>query len=337
MLRSLFIALALGASALTSITPILSKTTVSVTNSVDPKNLKLAEQIVTKLIPLGIHEKMMNDIVSRPMMDQILSMNTDKFGSNKGENLAEIGTKNDPYFKERFDITMKIMTSEIGKAMTKIEPKMRATLAKVYVKKYNATQLTDILNFLSTRSGSTFANDYMISFIEPEMLEFSFAMMPTRMEEFPAIMKKIEAATAHLPSPTKLVSSNDESYAVSKIAKMLDAIEGLSIKKDSVAPDETGEEPWYDETNWTPAQRNTFKKINDAYAEIYIKSNAIYDKGTAAEKEAIDLSRKRFLAEGWKSVTPDIYEGATASPAEGPPPQKARQEQQQDPNNGATI
>jgi hypothetical protein len=43
----------------------------------------------------------------------------------------------------------------------------------------------------------------MSTFTDKELMQASFGMMPKIMEAMPAIMKKVEAATAHLPPPPK--------------------------------------------------------------------------------------------------------------------------------------
>ena len=55
--------------------------------------------------------------------------------------------------------------------------------------------------FFATDTGSAFARDYMMVFVDPEMMESMMGMVPEMMQSMPAIMKKVEAATAHLPPP----------------------------------------------------------------------------------------------------------------------------------------
>jgi hypothetical protein len=41
----------------------------------------------------------------------------------------------------------------------------------------------------------------MMSFVDPEMVNNMAKIAPTMMQAMPEIMKKVEAATAHLPPP----------------------------------------------------------------------------------------------------------------------------------------
>jgi hypothetical protein len=53
--------------------------------------------------------------------------------------------------------------------------------------------------FFATPSGKAFADQYLLLFADPEMMREMSAAAPEMMKAMPAMMKKIEAATAHLP------------------------------------------------------------------------------------------------------------------------------------------
>jgi hypothetical protein len=74
-------------------------------------------------------------------------------------------------------------------------------LSSIYAKKYTLAELNDIGAFFATPSGASFAGNFMSTFTDKEMMQASFGMMPKIMEAMPAIMKKVETATAHLPPP----------------------------------------------------------------------------------------------------------------------------------------
>ena len=71
--------------------------------------------------------------------------------------MAEIMAEMDPNFKERMDITMKVMFSEMGDLMSAMEPIVREALSKIYARKYSAQALADMNSFFATPSGTAFA------------------------------------------------------------------------------------------------------------------------------------------------------------------------------------
>jgi hypothetical protein len=227
----------------------------------------------------------------------------------KGKTMAEILAEADPNFKERMDITMKVMFTEMGDLMSAIEPTVREALAKIYARKYSAKELADMNSFFATPSGAAFAGNFMATFTDKEMMDASFGMMPKIMEAMPAIMKKVQAATAHLPPPPKPGGESAMEAAAAATA-------------DVAGADETGEEPWYAEENWQPAARSKATKLSDAYAKANAKSDAAYTAYEDAQVSAIDEARQRFLAQGWKPepapepmAAEDIPDNAVPPPA----------------------
>ncbi len=57
--------------------------------------------------------------------------------------------------------------------------------------------------FFATPTGAAFAQDYLLTFMDPEMVQEMSAATPEMMRVMPAIMKRVEKETAHLPPPTK--------------------------------------------------------------------------------------------------------------------------------------
>ena len=128
----------------------------------------------------------------------------------EGKSVGELAAASDPHFKERMDITMRVMFDEMGKMMNEMEPVARDALAKVYARRYSAQQLTDMKVFFATPSGSAFAADFMATFSDPEMMQAMMGQMPKIIEAMPEMMKKVEAATAHLPPLPKPDAAGDE-------------------------------------------------------------------------------------------------------------------------------
>ena len=105
----------------------------------------------------------------------------------------------DPHFKERMQISTRIMTNEMVDLMTAMEPAIRETLANIYARKFTADQLAEMNAFFATETGGAFARDYMMVFVDPEMMQSMMNFVPEIMQAMPAIMRKVEEATAHLP------------------------------------------------------------------------------------------------------------------------------------------
>ncbi len=270
--------------------------------SADPAKQKLAENMAGKIIPPGSYEKMMKDMsvqLADTIIAQTLGMDASTFAMAKegdeapaeGKTLGDLAAEADPNFKERMDIMMRVTFDEMGKLMSAMEPAARGALANVYARKYTTQQLTDMNGFFATPSGSTFAADFMSTFTDKEMMTAMMGQMPKVLEAMPEIMKKVEAATAHLPPPPGAASA-------------VDAADAEAAAADAAAADpfanDTGSEPWWDRSNWDKADQ---RKI----ADLESKSDALVEQSTVAsdtylkfETEVMLRVRDRYLAKGWK-------------------------------------
>lgn len=326
MFKSAFLALSLTASSLALTTPAIAQTDTAkaAPAPVDPVRLKLAEQTVAKLIPPGTYAKIMKDMMDTmagSLVEQMLGMDASVMagmaseeGSEgaeavKGKTMADIAAEKDPAFKERMDITMKVMFSEMGNLMSEMEPVVRTALSNIYAKKYSAQELTDINAFFVTPSGTSFAGNFMATFTDKEMLEASFGMMPKVLEAMPVIMKKVEEATAHLPPLAKpdIVTGVEEVVDCAADGDDNDcptpetaAAESIAAAGQAAYASETGTEPWYLEDNWNPSNRKKATKLSNAYIKINEKSEATYSAFFLAQDAAINEARQRYLADDWK-------------------------------------
>ena len=183
--------------------------------AVDPARLAAAQVTVDYLFPLGTYQRMMKGTMDK-LMDSILSQTFDRpmAETMKGygledEELAELGdasfndilNQRDPHFEERMKISTRVMMDEMVDLMTTMEPALREALAKIYARKFTVSQLGEMNDFFATETGTAFARDYMMVFVDPEMLQSMMGMVPQMMQAMPEITRKIEAATAHLPPP----------------------------------------------------------------------------------------------------------------------------------------
>ncbi|ASK89271.1 DUF2059 domain-containing protein [Sphingorhabdus sp. SMR4y] len=181
----------------------------------DPARLAAAKVTVDYLFPLGTYERMMKGTMDE-MMDSIINQSLDRsmaetmkdMGIDDPE-LDELGDasindmmlERDPHFRERMQISTRVMTNEMVDLMTSMEPALRKSLANIYARKFTADQLAEMNAFFATETGGAFARDYMMVFVDPEMMQSMMGFVPEMMQAMPAIMKKVEEATTHLPPP----------------------------------------------------------------------------------------------------------------------------------------
>jgi hypothetical protein len=182
---------------------------------IDPIRLSAAKPVIDRLWPLGTYRKMMDGTMSK-LMDQIMGSMMDmpakdmigaadssgKMEKAVGDSsMGEMAEKADPAFRERMKITMDVMMREMIPLMEKIEPEVRNSLANIYARRFSAEQLADMDRFFATPTGSAYASQSMLVMMDPEMLGAMQKFAPDMMRAMPDIMKKVEAATAHLPKP----------------------------------------------------------------------------------------------------------------------------------------
>lgn len=181
--------------------------------AVDADRLAAAKPVIDKLWPLGTYRRLMDGTMSKmmdTMMGQMFAMKAGDMlppGSDRekaGERtMGEIAETADPNFRERMRLSTDVMFREMLPLMDKIEPTIRESMVRIYARKFTTAQLGDLRAFLGTPTGEAYAREWMLSFMDPEIMTGMQAFVPELMKEMPAIMKKVEAATAHLPPPPK--------------------------------------------------------------------------------------------------------------------------------------
>jgi hypothetical protein len=204
--RGLTIALALalpGAAAAQTVPPAAPQPA-----SADPARLAVAGKVVAKLVPQGVYLRMMRDAFPQ-MMDAMIARMSGMTAADLGEKdksgktLEQLAAEKDPAFRERMTILTRVMGEEMGKLMDGLEPRVRVALGKSFARRFTLQQLNDLDAFFATPSGSAFAKDYLLTFMDPEMMQEMSAATPEIMRAMPAIMQRVEKETAHLPPPTK--------------------------------------------------------------------------------------------------------------------------------------
>lgn len=175
-----------------------------------------ATRVVDRLWPLGTYRRMMDGTMSKmmdSMMQSMFGMKASDMVPPEGRGAAgkdigdktmiEIAEEKDPHFRERMKISMDVMMQELVPMMEEIEPSIRDSLSHIYARDYSEKQLAELDAFLATPTGQQFGSRWMMSFVDPEMVANMSKIAPTMMKAMPQIMKKMEAATAHLPPPPK--------------------------------------------------------------------------------------------------------------------------------------
>lgn len=191
---------------------------------VDPARLAAARPVVEKLWPAGTYRRMMDGAMTammKQMMDKMFDMPAGDFArmggaseaaieATEGKSLGELASMADPHIRERTRIATDVMFKEMIPLVERLEPGIRDSLGKIYARKYSAEQLADLDRFFSTPTGQAFAADFMITFVDPELVGQMQGFVPELMGAMPGILAKIEAATAHLPPAPKRDSTTSE-------------------------------------------------------------------------------------------------------------------------------
>ncbi|MEG3088940.1 DUF2059 domain-containing protein [Sphingomonas sp. PB4P5] len=181
----------------------------------DPARQAAAQRVINRLWPLGTYRRLMDGTMSQmvdTMMDQMYAMKTsDVDPTAKGEagqqTMGKAIAAEDPYFRERMQLSTKAMFDAMLPLMDKIEPSVRDSMVTIYARKFSASELQAMEAFFATPAGQAYAREWLLSFMDPEIMKGMQAFAPEMMRAMPAIMKKVEAATAHLPpAPKKKVS-----------------------------------------------------------------------------------------------------------------------------------
>jgi hypothetical protein len=266
----------------------------------DPAKITAAKAVVDKLWPLGTYDRVMDATMGGFMdslMDQIMAMRlTDLVppemqkdmpkGPEAKMTFKEIMAKEDPHFVERMRISSTVMNTEMKPILAKWEPAVRDIMAKALGKKFSTTQLTDLAAFFGTPSGSAFAKEWMVLYLEPEYYLSMKDMIPDLIKIGPGIAKKVEAATAHLPMPKRTYPAGGEDMAGAAEAgsAVVDAAEAeMAAGAMDAAKDAANPEPWTDPANWTAAERAAYEKLD---GEIMTKVEGQMAISSAASEKA---------------------------------------------------
>jgi hypothetical protein len=183
----------------------------------DARRLAAATATVEHIWPIGTYERMMRGTMQQMTQQVASSMFDMKIGEIAGAagdggklkpeeaemTLREAAMKADPHFEERMTITNRVMMEEMVPIMARLEPGIRAGLARAYARKFSAEQLADLNRFFATPAGDAYARESLMLWVDPEVVAAISGFGPEMMREMPGIMAKVTAATAHLPPPRR--------------------------------------------------------------------------------------------------------------------------------------
>lgn len=213
--------LALLASVAGMAAPAVAQTT-PVAEAPDTARLETARRVMGRLWPDGLYRRMMSGTMQQIVDSTMASMGQipveemakaagrkEDLGDIKGKSMAELMEAADPAYRERTRITIDVMMGEMIPLMEKAEPGIRESLAQTYARRFTAAQLADLDRFLATPSGSAFADQFFLAYTDPEVVQQMQSFTPELMKAMPAILTKVQAATAHLPPPRKPAAKTD--------------------------------------------------------------------------------------------------------------------------------
>lgn len=202
---------------------------------VDSGRLSSATQTVDHVFPEGTYARIMKgsmDAVMGAVIDSVSAMPVQQIAVMAGMSeeevnklgetrLAEIMEIYDPAYRQRMEVTMRVTMEHMTGVMSKLEPEMRAGLARAYASRFTQSQLGELNAFFATPTGSLYAAQSMMIFLDPEVMQSMQKMMPVFMEEMPGIQAAVVSATADLPPPRSICDLDKAERA--KLAKLLGA------------------------------------------------------------------------------------------------------------------
>lgn len=288
--------------------------------------LELAKVTASKLLPDGAYAKIMDamfDQMLAPIMNIVPGLTNEQIVTATGaseENVAALTEEKkaavtqiiDPQNKDRGKQFFDVMKPMISEAMAIIEPAMRTGLSRAYARKFSTAELTTINGFFSTPTGSAFARESFALQADPEVMQATFKAFPAIIASFMGDEAKFKAKFEEIPKQRELkdLSEAEMQQLAVLLGVEIKTLEDHRTIATATEPlvEETGDEPWYSEDSWTPANRKKAAKLAEIYNAASDKSSAAFSALEEAQTNAIDEARKRMLAKGW---TPSPIEPET--------------------------
>ena len=185
---------------------------------VDPVRLAAARPVIDRVWPLGTYARVMHvamDQLVLGTMARVFAMKPDELAAAVGapaglapvgtETIGQLAAKDDPYFRQRLDITMRVTTDEVVRLMTEVEPGIRDALAHSYARRFTVAELAELNRFFATPTGTAYAQDATTLMMSPDMMAAMQASIPRMIQDMPALAARIADATKGLPPVPKKV------------------------------------------------------------------------------------------------------------------------------------
>lgn len=313
---------------------------------VDPARLKLAEVTAAKLLPTGAYAKIMEDMIGNiltPLFADMPGITDFKISSVTGvsyddvekltpEQKDAIGELIDPFGKQRGEQTIAIVKPMLSDAMIQLEPPIRQGMSRAYARRFSVAELNAINRFFATPTGAAFAQESFRLQADPEVLQASFKALPTLLTGFKGKEAEVTAKFEALPKEKKLadlspaemqklaallgtsVQSLEDHRALMTAAAEAEVemlAEDPGVEETGIVSGETGDEPWYLDTNWASSDTKKAEALGKSYDSLSAKTDAAFEKSNAAFKaweearaKAIEAARAKYKADGWQAPAP---------------------------------
>lgn len=180
----------------------------------DPARLALARTSAQSIWPDGAYGRMLTGLMGG-MFDRVMSLKESDLGSMAPKKTTKVDpakanlslhdqlVTEDPYFDQRVAAMRAVLTEEVGKVSTIVDPRMRDGLARAMARRFDARQISDINAFFATPSGQALSSQYMQLWIDPDTIRSVFGTFPDMMKLMPGMMEKLQAANDKFPKPPK--------------------------------------------------------------------------------------------------------------------------------------
>ena len=176
-------------------------------------NIEAAQAVVDIVWPIGTYKRIvgpsMESFVNQTL-DSAMGVTVDQAAGLGGESvegpegqqsLGQAVRQADPYFDERMKISVRVFREEMAALLGEVEPQFQHGMVKAYAQRFTVPELQEMRAFFETPTGRKYAVESVTLMQDPEIMKAARAFQPMFLERYPALLKKIEAATAHLPPP----------------------------------------------------------------------------------------------------------------------------------------
>lgn len=176
-----------------------------------------ATAIAAKLFPDGTYRKifgdsfttmvsgMVNELGDVQLGDFMKAYGVDATAETKLDKatLNKIAALIDPAFKDRTRLVVTAMLKGMIPLFEKMEPGLRAGLAESLARRFTLAELRELTAFFDTPTGSNFASQQMLLFMDPAVMGQMQTQIPKITQAMPALVGDALKATAGLPKPKK--------------------------------------------------------------------------------------------------------------------------------------